>query len=119
MMKPLTNFEKRVLEITKRIPKGKVATYGQIARILGSKCARAVGNALAKNPYSFLSEHQDPVPCHRVVRSDGSLGGFMGKTSFVRDFKRELLVKEGIKIKKNRKIDLTECLVDDEILRDK
>ena len=63
-------FQNKVFRATKKIPKGKVATYSQIAKIIGSpQAARAVGNALNKNC--------DPkVPCHRVVRSDGFVGGF-------------------------------------------
>ncbi len=54
----------------KKIPRGRVATYGQIAYALGAPgAARAVGNALNKNPFR-------DVPCHRVVRSDGAIGGY-------------------------------------------
>ncbi|RMF54398.1 MGMT family protein [Candidatus Woesearchaeota archaeon] len=87
-----TEFEKKVYEITKRIPKGKVSTYKQIAQAMNSKAYRAVGQALHKNPYS------PKVPCHRVVRSDGSLGGFaLGQRK-----KAEMLRKEGVIVKKNR-----------------
>ncbi len=64
-------FSEKVWKATKRIPKGKVATYAVIARMIGKPGAsRAVGNALNKNPFA------PEVPCHRVVRSDGSVGGF-------------------------------------------
>jgi len=59
----------------KKIPKGRVTTYGLIARKLHTKAYRAVGNACRKNPYA------PKVPCHRVVRSDGTVGGFGGRTS--------------------------------------
>ena len=69
------------------IPKGKVSTYGRLAEKSGaSKGARAVGNALATNPYPLI------IPCHRVIRSDGSLGGFGGGLKM----KKELLLMEGI-----------------------
>ena len=64
----MTNFEKRVFEAVKLIPKGKVTTYGAIACYLGlPKGARAVGNALHKNPTPII------IPCHRVVNAKGML----------------------------------------------
>lgn len=91
-----TDFESAVFEKTKEIPHGKVTTYGEIARALkrpGS--ARAVGNALNKNPSPII------VPCHRVVRSDGSIGGY----AFGVEMKIELLTGEGVIIKDNRVLD--------------
>ncbi|MGD8554359.1 MAG: methylated-DNA--[protein]-cysteine S-methyltransferase [Anaerolineales bacterium] len=68
-----TPFQRRVLEETARIPRGSVATYGEIARRLGKpKAARAVGQALRNNPLPLI------IPCHRVIGSDGSLTGFGG-----------------------------------------
>ncbi|MBI5787109.1 MAG: MGMT family protein [Candidatus Niyogibacteria bacterium] len=65
-----TAFERKIWAAAKRIPCGRVATYADIARIIGSpQAGRAVGNALNKNPYQS-------VPCHRVVRSDGAVGGY-------------------------------------------
>jgi len=65
-----TEFEKKVLIATFRIPRGKVSTYKRIAEKIGKPLAyRAVGNALHKNPLHPI------VPCHRVVRSDGGFGG--------------------------------------------
>lgn len=69
--KSLTRFEKDVLKVVARIPKGKTRTYGWVAAAVGRpRGSRAVGNALNKNPYAPI------VPCHRVIRSDGSLGGY-------------------------------------------
>ena len=69
----MAGFSEKVWELTKRIPKGKVTTYGEIARALGRPGpARAVGQALKRNP------HAPAVPCHRVVKSDGGLGGYGG-----------------------------------------
>ncbi len=73
----LTDFEKKVYLATLHVDLGKTATYGDIAREVGSS-PRAVGQALARNPFSPV------IPCHRVVRSDGSLGGFSGSKD-VRD----------------------------------
>jgi methylated-DNA-[protein]-cysteine S-methyltransferase len=70
----LTHFERKVLLACAKIPKGKTRTYSEIARIVGKPgAARAVGNALAKNPLAPL------IPCHRVVRKNGSPGGYSGK----------------------------------------
>lgn len=66
-------FEQRVLRVTARVPAGRVATYAEIAKRAGNpRAPRAVGNALNHNPVAIV------VPCHRVVRSDGSLGGYGG-----------------------------------------
>ena len=94
-----TIFQKAVWEATGKVPKGKVTTYAAIAKLIGRpKAARAVGNALNKNPYA------PKVPCHRVVKSDGSLGGFARGASK----KKMLLEKEGVKIKNDRVINFGE-----------
>ncbi len=70
-LKGWSEFEKDVLVATSRIPKGKVSTYGRIAKMIGRpKAYRAVANTLHKNPL-----HPQPVPCHRVVKTDGGFGG--------------------------------------------
>ncbi len=80
-------FQQSVLRAEHAIPRGRVSTYGLIAGRLGdTKAARAVGNALATNPFPII------VPCHRAVKSDGSLGGFQGGPAM----KRALLEREGI-----------------------
>ena len=66
-----TPFQQRVWEAARRIPHGHTATYGELASTIGApKAARAVGSALGANPVLIV------VPCHRVLRSDGALGGF-------------------------------------------
>ena len=85
-LKPGMTFNQKVWAITARIPRGKVMTYRDVAKALGSDGYRAVGNALNKNPYA------PAVPCHRVVGSDGSLTGFAGGLAK----KRRLLREEGI-----------------------
>jgi len=68
-----TKFQLKVWKYLKTIPKGKVKTYKQVAISINSpKSARAVANACAKNPYA------PKIPCHRVIRSDGGLGGYSG-----------------------------------------
>ena len=90
---------KRIYEAVKRIPKGKVATYGKVAEMAGNKkMSRAVGNALHKNP------DPDNIPCFHVVNSKGELApefafGGMGE-------QRKLLEAEGIEVK-NNKVDLS------------
>jgi len=92
----MKSFRDRVYEIVEKIPKGQVMTYKQVAQKLGSKSYRAVGQALAKNPYA------PRVSCHRVVKSDYSLGGFNGSMDNRR--KKELLINEGVKIVGDRVI---------------
>jgi methylated-DNA-[protein]-cysteine S-methyltransferase len=83
-----TKFEMKVYKITAKIPKGKTMTYGQIARKLKTS-PRAVGQALKRNPFA------PKVPCHRVIMSDGSLGGFSGNIKKNIAIKRKMLIKEG------------------------
>ncbi len=84
-----SKFQIKVWKYLKKIPKGNVKTYSEVARAIGKPLAiRAVGNAIGKNPYPLS------IPCHRVIRSDGSLGGYSGKGGVKR--KRNLLKKEGI-----------------------
>ena len=64
------NFNERCYELLKRVPEGKVTTYREIANALNSKAWRAVGSAMAKNKTLFV------IPCHRVVRSDGTIGQY-------------------------------------------
>ena len=82
----LSDFERSVLEAARRIPYGEVIPYAEVARrIRKPGASRAVGNALGHNPVAIV------IPCHRVVRSDGSLGGYTGGL----DYKRKLLAIEG------------------------
>ncbi len=84
-----SKFQIKVWKYLKKIPRGNVKTYSEVARAIGKPLAiRAVGNAIGKNPYPLS------IPCHRVIRSDGSLGGYSGKGGVKR--KRNLLKKEGI-----------------------
>lgn len=77
-----------VYVLLSKIPSGKVSTYGDIARALGHpKAARAIGRIIANNPNPIS------IPCHRVVKSNGEIGGF----AYGEEMKREILEKEGIK----------------------
>jgi O-6-methylguanine DNA methyltransferase len=88
-MKPALNFSQRVWRLTAQIPRGRVSTYGLIAKALGQpRASRAVGNALNANP------NAPRVPCHRVVRSTGQLGGYADGTAK----KAKILRQEGLRI---------------------
>jgi len=82
------SFHEKVWAIAARIPAGRVATYGQIARKLGTRAYRAVGQAMHANPYA------PAVPCHRVVGAGGALTGFAGGLAK----KQRLLESEGAKV---------------------
>ena len=82
-----TKFQLAVWREIAKIKPGKTRTYSELANILGKpKSARAVANACGKNPYP------GPIPCHRVIRSDGSLGGYSGAGGI--ETKRKLLLNE-------------------------
>ena len=88
-------FNDKVYAITSKIPAGRVATYGDLARKLGTSGYRAVGNALHRNPYAPV------VPCHRVVGSTGDLTGFAGGL----EKKKRMLEAEGVRVV-NGRVDL-------------
>jgi len=93
-MKPKTKFQKQVFKIVKKIPRGKVMTYCEIAWKSGyPKAWRAVGNILNKNKDS-------KIPCHRVIRLDRKVGGYKNGTRK----KIALLKKEGLKIERKKVI---------------
>ncbi len=86
-----TKFQIKVWDYLRKIPRGSVKNYSQVAKAIGKPFAvRAVANAIGKNPYA------PKIPCHRVIRSDGSLGGYSAKGGI--KTKRFLLKKEGIKL---------------------
>jgi methylated-DNA-[protein]-cysteine S-methyltransferase len=86
-------FQLKVIKTERTIPRGKTAAYGWVAQKIDTKGVRAVGTALARNPFPLV------VPCHRAVRSDRTLGGFQGGL----EMKRALLEMEGVEFdSKNR-----------------
>src|SRR5207248_10965245 len=88
----LSEFQNRVVRACRRIARGRVRTYGELAAACGSPgAARAVGTVMAKNRYPII------VPCHRVVGSAGSLGGFSARDGI--NMKRRMLEMEGAKIR--------------------
>ena len=89
--RPPTEFEGRVYHALREIPAGRVVTYRELARHLECGSTQAVGQALKRNPFA------PDVPCHRVICTDGTLGGYAGKRRGVRvDRKRRLLAEEGV-----------------------
>ncbi len=95
----IPSFYDKVYKVVSQIPKGKVATYGQIARLAGnSKAYRAVGTAMAKNP------DMKTIPCHRVVGSDGAMHGYSAGHGITT--KMALLKKEGVKFS-GKKVDVS------------
>ncbi|MCL4403883.1 MGMT family protein [Patescibacteria group bacterium] len=94
-MEKETAFRGEVYKAARRIPKGKVTTYGELARLAGRPgAARAVGFFMKTNPYA------PKVPCHRVVASTGALTGYSARGGLKR--KRALLVREGVKFEGGR-----------------
>jgi AraC family transcriptional regulator of adaptative response/methylated-DNA-[protein]-cysteine methyltransferase len=87
----VTPFQRRVYQAIRRIPKGQVRSYAWVAQAIGQpKATRAVGQALKRNRWP------DQIPCHRVIASDGSLGGYAwGEAA-----KCQRLAREGIRVKK-------------------
>jgi O-6-methylguanine DNA methyltransferase len=102
-------FKQKVLKLVSQIPKGRVSTYKEIAKKAGKpKAYRAVGNILKMNHKSQVADCKFPivnVPCHRIIKTDGSLGGYAAGIKK----KKLLLQKEGVKIE-NNKIDLSKYL---------
>jgi O-6-methylguanine DNA methyltransferase len=93
----LSAWDRRVLEAVRSIPRGATASYAEVARRIGApRSARAVGGAVGRNPVGVL------VPCHRVVSSDGTLGGYGGGWSSDREellgLKERLLALEGVPV---------------------
>ena len=107
--KPQTSkFNEKVYALLRKVPKGKVTTYKNLANALGTRAYRAVGRAMACNPYA------PHTPCHRVVSSDGTIGGFSGTkelNSAPLRKKIALLKKEGVNVKDGKIVDFEKFLV--------
>ena len=87
-----TDFQKKVLKAARSIPGGHTVSYKELAQMSGyPKAVRAVANVMRHNPFPLV------IPCHRVIRSDGSIGGFGGKVRGANiRLKRKLLEREGV-----------------------
>jgi methylated-DNA-[protein]-cysteine S-methyltransferase len=93
-------FHEMCYSALRKVPRGKVTTYADLARSIGSKASRAVGNAMNRNPYA------PKVPCHRVVRSNGEIGGYAKGPAM----KIKMLRAEGIEIEGDKVADLEKVL---------
>lgn len=100
----MKSFYEKVYEALKKVPKGKVTTYKQLAKAVKSKAYRAVGTAMNKNPEGFCTGGN--VPCHRVVNSSGEVGQF----AHGQKKKIEMLKKEGVSVKNGKVVDFEEKL---------
>ncbi len=107
--RPPTHFETRVYDALLLIPRGKVTTYGLVAKYVSCGSPRAIGQALRRNPFA------PETPCHRVVSSDLRIGGFFGTMEGKPIIeKRALLEKEGVIFDENGVIDPASCYRFDE-----
>jgi methylated-DNA-[protein]-cysteine S-methyltransferase len=90
------NLDEKIYKKLLEVPKGKITTYGELAKAIGfTNGQRAVGKIMNKNPYPVI------IPCHRVVKSDGKVGGY----AYGEQIKKNMLQKEGIKIKDDKILD--------------
>ena len=97
----MTSFQSQCYKALKKVPRGKVITYGGLAEMIGRpKAHRAVGSAMNKNPFA------PKVPCHRVVKSNGDLGGFSIDTKV----KIKRLQEEGVMVSNNKIVDFQSIL---------
>ncbi|TRZ69481.1 MAG: MGMT family protein [Nitrosopumilaceae archaeon] len=91
------NIDKKIYKKLLEVPRGKITTYGELAKAVGLKNGqRAVGKIMNKNPYPVI------IPCHRVVKSDGKVGGY----AYGEEIKSDMLTREGIVIKNGKILDL-------------
>lgn len=98
----MTTLANRAYVLLKTVPAGRVTTYKALAHAAGTRSYRAIGQMMKHNPYA------PDVPCHRVVASDGTIGGFMGKTDGPTIRKKiALLHKEGVAVQNNRIVDFS------------
>jgi methylated-DNA-[protein]-cysteine S-methyltransferase len=91
----MKTFNQRCYELLRKVPKGKVTTYAELAHALGTRAYRAVGQAMNKNP------DVPATPCHRVVNADGRIGGY----AYPIEIKINVLKTEGVEVKDGRIVD--------------
>tara|TARA_B100000029_G_scaffold109155_1_gene100624 strand:+ start:568 stop:867 length:300 start_codon:yes stop_codon:yes gene_type:complete len=95
------NIENKIYEKLLQVPSGYVTTYGELAKAINLRNGqRVVGQIMKKNPFPVI------VPCHRVVKSDGTIGGYAYGT----EIKKNMLMKEGLKISSNKILDFKDNL---------
>jgi methylated-DNA-[protein]-cysteine S-methyltransferase len=94
-------LEEKVYKKLLEVPKGKITTYGELAKAIGLKNGqRVIGKIMNKNPYPVI------VPCHRVIKSDGKIGGY----AWGEKVKAKMLLNEGIKIKNGKILDVEKSI---------
>jgi methylated-DNA-[protein]-cysteine S-methyltransferase len=101
----MKSLAQKTYTILSRVPEGRVTTYKALAVAAGTRGYRAIGRILRHNPYAreACPELGRRVPCHRVVKSDGTIGGFMGKTSGSAIKKKITMLRdEGVEIRHDR-----------------
>ena len=90
------NLDEKIYKKLLEVPEGKITTYGELAKAVGfTNGQRVVGRIMNKNPYPGI------IPCHRVVKSDGKVGGY----AYGEEIKKNMLKKEGIRIKNGKILD--------------
>ena len=90
------NLDKKIYKKLLEVPPGKITTYSELAKAVGfTNGQRVVGKIMNKNPYPVI------IPCHRVVRSDGKVGGY----AYGEEIKTTMLIKEGVKIEDGKILD--------------
>jgi len=95
------SLEKKIYKKLLQVPKGKITTYGELAKAVGmTNGQRAVGRIMNKNPYPVI------IPCQRVIKSDGSVGGY----AYGEKIKSNMLKKEGLEIKNGKVLDLEKII---------
>ncbi len=96
----MTQLSDQIYSLLKQVPAGRVTTYKLLAEKLGGRAYRAVGQIVKNNPDA------PRIPCHRVVKSDGTIGGFMGTLTGKNILRKKLLLeKEGVKFSGNKIVD--------------
>lgn len=101
----MKTLAQKTYTLLSQVPKGRVTTYKALAHRLHTKAYRAIGQIMRNNPYA------PTIPCHRVVRSDGAIGGYMGKTAGNEIQKKiALLDSESVAIKQGRILDFQKML---------
>jgi methylated-DNA-[protein]-cysteine S-methyltransferase len=91
------NLDQKIYKKLLEVPKGKITTYGELAKSVGLKNGqRVVGKIMNKNPFPVI------IPCHRVIKSDGKIGGY----AYGEEIKSNMLLKEGIQIRNGKILDL-------------
>lgn len=106
MKREPTAFERQVYDLVSQVPAGRVVTYAEMARVLGCGSAQAVGQALKRNPFA------PGVPCHRVIRTDLTIGGYSGETEGAKLRKKLRLLKgEGVEFDREGRLVTQDAVV--------